>query len=429
MAGHEVRSGAMPADTDTRSPLRRALVPILVAAVLFGIGIVIRAWIAPARGLAGDTDVFAYWIHGIATDGWGHAYDREVSFPAAMAWIWGALAVLEPAFRTVTDAADPGISALLKLPSSLADLGIAAAVAWWFRDRPWAAVAAVGAVLLWPATWYVSAWWGQYEPVYVLPAVLAVLAARAGRPSLVAVLVAVSLMTKPQALPFIVPFAAWFLGSQGVRGTVKGAAIGLLTCLVLWLPFLPFNGPLNYLGNLREYQDTMFNSLSMRAWNPWWIVQQLGADGEFLMDSGAVLGPLSLRHLGFLLAGALAVVVFVSVLRRPTATRLALGLAAVTLVAFVALTTMHERYAYPAFIFLLMAAQTRWHVLVWGAFSVALLGNLVWAIPPPGLTLPALGGITVLGSGVVTLVAVVTLLWLERDESGAGGRAHVAATP
>ena len=34
-------------------------------------------------------------------------------------------------------------------------------------------VAAMAAVLLWPATWYVSAWWGQYESIYVLPVVLA----------------------------------------------------------------------------------------------------------------------------------------------------------------------------------------------------------------------------------------------------------------
>ena len=56
---------------------------------------------------------------------------------------------------------------------------------WWFRDKPWAAVAAMGAVLLWPVTWYVSAWWGQYESIYVLPAVLARAggAWRAGRAS------------------------------------------------------------------------------------------------------------------------------------------------------------------------------------------------------------------------------------------------------
>src|SRR5262245_23120831 len=184
---------------------------VVALVVVFAAGIVVRALLLPGQGLKGDLDQFVLWVHGIAVNGWPNAYDQNLSFPAVMAWVWGALAAVEPAFRTVTDSSDPAIRALMKVPASLADLGIAAAVGWWFRDRPWAALAAVAAVLLWPVTWYVSAWWGQYESIYVLPAVLAVLAARAQKPGLVAVFVAVSLMTKPQALPFAIPFAAWFL--------------------------------------------------------------------------------------------------------------------------------------------------------------------------------------------------------------------------
>ena len=399
---------------------RSSSIPVILLAltipVLFALGIGVRMWVWPARGLAGDVDQFVLWVHGIAVNGWPNAYEQNLSFPAVMAWVWGALAWLEPAFRTVTDASDPAISALMKLPASIADLGIAVAVGWWFRDKPWAAVAAMGAVLLWPATWYVSAWWGQYESIYVLPAVLAVLAARGGRPSLVAGLVALSLMTKPQALPFIVPFAAWFLATQGLRGSIKGALVGLLVCVLVWLPFIPAGGPVNYLGNVAEYQDGIFNVLSLRAWNPWWVVQELAAGGDFVVDSTAVLGPVSFRQVGFVVAGLLALVVFAGVYRRPSPQGLALGLAAITLVAFVGLTTMHERYAYPAFVFLLMAANTRVLVVAWAAFAVAFAANLVWAAPAPELSLPDLGAATLLGSGVITLVAVIAMLWTGRSE-------------
>src|SRR3954452_11471648 len=210
-----------------RSSPATGLVVAVAIAVLFAVGIGIRLWVLPAVGLKGDIDQFVAWVHGIAVNGWGNAYDQNLSFPAVMAWIWGVLAAVEPAFRTVSDSSDPAIRALMKVPASLADLGIAAAVGWWFRDRPWAAVAAVAAVLLWPVTWYVSAWWGQYESIYVLSAVLAVLAARARRPSLVAVLVAISLITKPHFFNYAVPFAIWFLAPQGIRGTIKGEAFGL----------------------------------------------------------------------------------------------------------------------------------------------------------------------------------------------------------
>jgi len=377
--------------------------------VLFAAGIGVRLWMWPATGLVGDLDQFVLWVHGIAVNGWGRAYDQDLSFPAVMAWVWGALAAVEPAFRTVTDSSDPAIRALMKVPASIADLAIAGAVWWWFRDRPRLALLGVGAVLLWPATWYVSAWWGQYEAIYVLPAVLALLAARAGRPGLVAALLAVSLMTKPQALPLIVPFAAWFLATQGWRGTLRAAAIGALVAVATWLPFLAAGGPLNYLHNLQTYQDEIFSVLSLNAWNPWWLVQQLTAGGSFVSDGTQVLGPLTFRHLGFLLAGLLGIAVFAGIYRRPTADQLALGLAAISLVAFVSLTTMHERYAYPAFVFLLLAMPRPVVTVTWVAFAVVFALNLVVAVPPAGWVIPEARLIGILGAMAMTVIAVVTV--------------------
>jgi hypothetical protein len=404
-----------------RSSPATGLILAIAIPLVFAVGIALRLWLWPAQGLKGDIDQFVLWVHGIAVNGWPNAYDQNLSFPAVMAWIWGALAAIEPAFRTVTDSSDPAIRALMKAPASLADIGIAAAVGWWFRDRPWAALAAVAAVLLWPVTWYVSAWWGQYESLYVLPAVLAVLAARAHRPSLVAVLVAISLMTKPQALPFVVPFAAWFLATQGWRGTLKAAVIGLVTIVLIWLPFLAAGGPIKYLGNLSEYQNGIFQFLSIRAWNPWWAIQVLGAGGDFVLDSTRILGPLTFRSLGFALAGLLSIAVFVGVYRRPSARNLAMGLAAVTLVAFVCLTQMHERYAYPAFVFLLMAINGRVLFAAWAVFSVTLLANLVAAAPPPELALPDTASASLVGAAVITLVAVVAVLLTGRDPPGSDG--------
>jgi len=382
---------------------------ILAIPVVFAVGLAIRLWVLPASGLKGDLDQFVLWVHGIAVGGLDRAYDQNLSFPPVMAWVWGALAALEPAFRTVTDSSDPAIRALMKVPASLADLGIAAATVWWFRDRPRVAVLAAGAVLLWPATWYVSAWWGQYESIYVLGAVLALLAARADRPALVAALLAVSLMTKPQALPFLVPFAAWFLATQGWRGALRGVVIGAVVIVLLWLPFAAANGPLNYLRNLGTYQNEIFAVLSLRAWNPWWLVQELGAGGAFVSDQTPVLGPLTFRTLGYLVAGLLAVVVFVAVYRRPTPEQLALGLAAVSLAAFVALTTMHERYAYPTLVFLLLAIGRPAVTVTWVAFAVVFLLDLVVAVPPEGWQIPAARLVGIVGAVVMTGVFVVLL--------------------
>jgi hypothetical protein len=392
-------------------------------------GIAIRAVLLPRPGFAGDLDQFVLWVHGIAVGGWGRAYDQNLSFPAVMAWIWGALALVQPAFATVADASDPAIRALMKVPAAVADLGLAAGVAFWFRDRPRLAVAGAAAVLLWPATWYISAWWGQYEPLYVLPVLLALLAARSGRPGLAAALLAVGLMTKPQALPLAVPFAAWFLAGGGWRGAVRAAAVGTAVVVAAWLPFLAAGGPLNYLRNLGEYQGAIFSVLSLRAWNPWWLLQELGAGGGFVADGTAIAGPVTFRAVGLAAAGVLALVVFAGVYRRPSARNLAMGLAAVSLGAFVTLTTMHERYAYPALVFLLLGWPRREVVVAWAAFAVAFALNLVYAVPPPGVSLPAGDLVSVVGAVVITAVAVAAIRWTWRGEAGPEEEAERAARP
>ena len=61
----------------------------------------VRIALWPTVGLTGDLDQFVLWVHGLATAPFGHAYDQDMSFPPVMAYIWGLLAALEPAFRTV----------------------------------------------------------------------------------------------------------------------------------------------------------------------------------------------------------------------------------------------------------------------------------------------------------------------------------------
>lgn len=189
-----------------------------------------------------------------------------------------------------------------------------------------------------------------------------------------------------------------------------------MTVVLLWLPFLAAGGPVKYLGNLGEYQNGIFQFLSLRAWNPWWMLQVVGAGGSFVIDSTPVLGPITFRHIGYAFAALLAIVVFIGVYRRPSARSLALGLAAVNLVAFVCLTTMHERYAYPAFVFLLMAINGRALLALWAVFSVVFLANLVAAIPPPELTLPNTAPASLVGAAVITLIALIAVLLTGREE-------------
>ena len=288
-----------------RAWTRRQRATLLIALLA---GVAVRLLLLPTEGFRPDLDQFVLWVHGIAVHGLTPAYDMDITFGPVMALIWGVLATVQPAFQTVTDASDPAIRALMKLPAFLADLGLAALVVYAMRARPtWAAIGGA-AILLYPAVIDVSAWWGQYESVYLLSALGAVIFAVNGRNGPAAALVAVSLMTKPQALPFILPFAAWFWATGGWRELARAAAIGLGVAVVLWLPFIPAGGPVAYLGNLAQYQSGVFAILSLRAWNAWWLVQSAAGGGDFIADDIPFLGPLPV------IAGELLVLLLLSLM-------------------------------------------------------------------------------------------------------------------
>ena len=403
---------------------------VVAVAAAFIAGIAIRIALLPTQGLQGDLDQFVLWVHGIAVNGLGNAYDQNLSFPPVMAYIWGVLAFLEPAFKTVTDSSDPAIRAIMKVPASLADIGLALLMLHAFRARPRWAVVAAAVVLLHPAIIDVSAWWGQYESIYLLSALAAVLFAIGGRNGLAAAAIAVCLMTKPQALPFVLPFAVWFWTHGGWREVARTAAIGAAVIVVLWLPFIAAGGPLHYLQNLSEYQNTIFPILSLHAWNIWWLVE-VAATGGFAGDQIAVIGPITLRHLGFIVTGLLSLVVAVLILRDPRPRTFILGLAASTLIWYGFLTQMHERYAYGALIFLLLLIPERRIRWLYLAFGVLFTLDLWSAAPPAPIFrqwLPFAGVHSLIGSVAMIAITWLTLSWMtEHRNAGRAAPDHQVA--
>ena len=63
-----------------------------------------------------------------------------------------------------------------------------------------------------------------------------------GTPGLVAALLAISLITKPQAMPLRRAVAAGTWRTQGWRGTIRAAVIGAVMAAT-WLPFVAAGGP------------------------------------------------------------------------------------------------------------------------------------------------------------------------------------------
>jgi Gpi18-like mannosyltransferase len=328
----------------------------------------------------------------------------------------GLIAAIDPMFKTMSNAGDPLAIVLLKAPGVLADLALAAGVLYALREKPGWAVTAATFVLIHPAFWYVSTVWGQSESVYVLAALVAFLLVLADRDSLAGAALAVAILTKPQAAALLIPFAAWFLATRGPMGLAKSALVGIVTGVLIWLPFLAAGGPANYVTILVHYQTAQFSVLSYGAWNMWWPVQSLGSGGGAASDLQAIWGPITFRFVGLALAAFLGSVVGFRVWRDRQPRTLALGLGAASLVAFTFLTTMHERYSFGALIFLvLLIAESRIRLLL-AVFSVVFTLNVIAAVPAsPELRslVPLTGGIGIAGSiaMVVITLAVIRELW------------------
>ena len=362
--------------------MRRPAVWLALAAIT---GVAVRIALLPTPGYADDITQFVTWVRHIVTDGLPNAYDANLSFGPVMAFVWAAVGALDPVFRTATDGSDLGVRLLLKLPAVLADLGLAAAVWYALRAKPTWAAAGAAAILVHPAIWFVSAWWGQYESIFALGVLLAYLCAVHGRNGLAVVALAVALMTKPQVAPLLVPFAAWFVARIGWRTPRSLGRLALLavvagaTVVVLWLPFLAANGPSHYLANLSEFQGQVYSVLSLNAWNLWWLVQELFAGGSLVGDAQPFIGPLTFRLVGYLVTGVLLLLVAYGVWRRPTPRTLAIGVVAAALVSFSFLTTMHERYSFVALIFVALLIEERWARWLALGLGIVVTANLLAA--------------------------------------------------
>ena len=294
-------------------------------------------------------------------------------------------------------------SALIRLPGVLADMGVGAllflAATQIERLRGRASrlpLLAAGLWLLNPAAIYVSAVWGQVDSLHTLWMLAALLAALHGRWGWSGVLMGIGLLTKLQAITVapLLALLAWWAGWRSLaRWAIAAAGTFLAGLLPLWL-----------MGAGQAVFDVYFGAvgfypaMSMNAYNPWFIVQLRTREvlGYWLEDSTAVLGPVTLRHLGLGLLAGYVLLVLAALARRwrerpgrlwgqdSAVERLAAFFAAGLLVFgfFMLATQMHERYILPALAPLaLTAALLRPARLPFVLLTVTTVLNLIHVLP------------------------------------------------
>ncbi len=365
-------------------------------------GLLIRALLMPHVGYTPDIVFWKSWLSYATQYGIANVYSLELpgqTYPPVLLyllWLLGRLYLwIWPA---AVDSA--WLTAFVKIPAVVADLVAAVLLARLARRRSGgiglrgaAAMMALNPVWIW-----LSAYWGQVDILHGGLAAAAWFAALSGAAGVSGILLALGVLTKPQGL-IILPAAAVVIARRsGARGLGRAVVLGICTTGLICAPFL-ITGYGRRLYEIYAGAGGVYPMLSVKAFNPWWIVTVLmGRAHVAPLPSDATplamgITPHAIGVALFLAATAWIVWRCSGRLDGPRAWRL---LTLQWLAFFLLPTQVHERYLAPALVsFAVAAVLDRRATTIYLLLSLGVFLNLLYVVP----------GMAVIG----TIVRVVTL--------------------
>ena len=300
-----------------------------------------------SEGFTTDLDTFKSWANLANSVGFGQIYHEDIflDYPPGYLYVLVFLEKLRLLLGLPMES--QAYSLLIKMPSILADLFCGGAVLLLAQRKlgEKSALLLSGAYLFCPAVFLNSAQWGQADSfcTAILLGSLLLLCQERYIPS--AVLYGLSIACKPQMFIFAPLYL--FFALKRRRFGMLGLGV-LLAVGTLLLTALPFTQDFNFLWLLERYQSTLdyYSFYSVNAYNFWsligwnWKALPAGLAGDALDLLGAVIATV--------LCG---VWVFRSKSRAVVFYCPALLMAAM----YAFSVKMHERYLFPALLFLLLS--------------------------------------------------------------------------
>lgn len=363
-----------------KNPKLLAFILILIAAVF------IRFLLIFNYGFEADISFWKSWglavfDHGIV---WA-SQNTNNNYPSPFAYLLGAIVGLYSLF------ADPHnfnefwnngnylFLAAAKLPSILADFGIAGIIFWLGKNAKRVNFPIINVIpgdnvsfysilaviyLLNPVSLIDGAWWGQVDSLGVFVFLLAVTAALVKKPGLAGVIFMVSMMTKLQNMIYGPLFFLFLWQYSGYEGLVRGLAGSALAFFGLNFEFL-LAGQMRQVVSSLTVNFDYFPYLSLNAFNLWWIVAS--GHGMQVSDKLLSLGIINSKTLGLLLFSSFYLLAVIYLLFRQFKERgpeekpklisgFLIGLIIVNAAFFLFQTQSHDRYAFPISVFLLLLA-------------------------------------------------------------------------
>lgn len=315
-------------------------------------------------------------------------------FPSAFIWFWEGR----------------GMDLMVKLPGIIADLLIGYLIYKFLKERKNKQAFLITCIWLFnPVAWYNSVIWGQTDSIVNLLGFLSVIFLLKKDLVKSLVFMTLSVLFKGSLIlfiPFIIFYA--FFQKYQLRKWLHSAFYVLLTTTLISVWFHPKWDLFIWLVNL--YKNRIFPGeigyLTANSFNFWWLVNP----GKIL-DSAIYLGvPARMWGIIIVLISMIALIFYLK--RRLDEKRLLVSLAVISLVSFLFMTRIHERYLYPFFIpATVLLASIPGIIIPYFVLSLTHLLNLYHLFWAPGIPVLEKLYLNPAFSNIISLINLLVFIW------------------
>lgn len=373
----------------------------------------------PLKGDSYDLGAFESWI-GVATQRLSTFYSvynwcDYPPFSICIFWGFGNMAKLVGLFNMAN------IAFLVKFIPALFDLATSALIYFFLRQRLSfkLSLAATAFYAFNPAIIYNVAVWGQYDALYTFFLVLALILALKNKPELSAVVFALAVLTKPQAIA-LAPLMVFLIYKKGGLKRLFYSSLGFIAAFFMVILPFEWSNPVTFLSGIYLVGYDNYKFTSVNAFNIWGLLGFLRPDGDLFI-------------VGWILFGLLAAAVLYILSRRLDSAdeSFTVFCAFMLLFGFFMLQTrMHERYLFPAIGMLALAVP---FIKKARPIYVVLTGTLLFNqayvlyLQNSNLPIPTISWVSILGIAVNVSALVYALALMvsynrkEPDSSGSHG--------
>lgn len=335
------------------------------------LGLVVRLLLIPLPGFNIDINDWYAWAIRLSDFNFSGFYSKEVftDYTPGYLYVLSLLGFLKNLLRIP----EGYFYILLKLPAIISDLIIGIII--YKEVQKYAsrkiALLTLSATIFNPVIIFNSSIWGQIDSILTVFMLVAVIALKKNKLISSSIFFGLALLIKPQALALLPLFAFFLINRFKLSGLFKSLVPGILIIFILTFPFFPNQTLINFarhiLNTANEYSYT-----SVNAYNLWGIV-------GFWIKDNTIWNNLSYQTWGYILLVAYWIILGYFYFKKKLSLYATSALAVMGF--FFLPTRIHERYLYPAIVFLILTAsflKSRLLIILTGILSLLHLLNLYY---------------------------------------------------